>query len=135
MVTTSINGAGTFPEDKFLTVAQAIEGYCRTLWDDKYLEPEQFDGLHSKLVNELKNHDHQAFRQKALTNIGLLNDLSLRDRIRLLFNRDPWLAKLLGTSASDAHTAQQIDDFIRRVAGLRLGALLGAPSTPIANGK
>lgn len=85
-----------FFEDRFLGVTVAVEGYCRILWHDTYVEKNAFDAIIPELLAVIKKANSPVLTQKASLSLRYQNEFSLRSRLTKLFEREPWLIPLLG---------------------------------------
>lgn len=111
----------SFLEDRFLTVAQAIEGYCRISRSEHFLSDVQFSPIREKLLNDLPADLPARLLELAKGRISGLNEYSLKDRLASLFDRHEWLRCVLIRRNGDEANSSDIDAFIKSVRDTRNG--------------
>jgi hypothetical protein len=110
---------GRFLEEQFLTVAQAVEGYCRISQGDKYLEDGQFEPIRKALLASVPLDLPHRFRELAATRIGWMNDYSLSDRLLALYEKREWLGTFLVTRENPEPSRTTWETFVREVTKIR----------------
>ena len=123
----------TFIEDQFLTIAQAVEGYCRIIQNEKLLPEGEFAPIKASLIDCVPRTSSPRFQELARSRIGGLNDLALSDRLLWLFDRNDWLNILFtnsrgnqsGTSADAASFTADIARTRNRLTHVESGGDMG----------
>jgi hypothetical protein len=103
-------------ENRFLTLAQAIEGYCRIANpNDNYLPRDEFSTLRKAILECIPADGAADFLQVAKSRIGSLNSCSLQDRLKRLFEKHGWLSLLLATPQNPTPSTETIESFVTSV--------------------
>jgi len=109
----------SFIEDRFLTIAQAIEGFCRINAKERLLDDELFYPIRDDLLSRIPPDCPSGFLELSKLRINALNEYSLRDRLRSLFTRHTWLKAFLTGPKHEEPNESDVDKFIGRVVSTR----------------
>ncbi len=115
-----------FVQERFLALAQAIEGYCRLRCNGTYFCREKYklakqgieECIRDNLANLIDGLDGSAlsdFNNKVRGSVGCLNSLSFKSRLRNLFAANEWLRPIVTSEfESDASAVEQfLTDVVR----------------------
>ncbi|TWT50071.1 hypothetical protein KOR42_36170 [Thalassoglobus neptunius] len=73
-----------FLEDRFLSLAQALETYCRLNQpDNQYMDEDSYQKIQQKLLNSLPEATPRSFRQSFTHKLKFANQFGLKKRIKL----------------------------------------------------
>jgi hypothetical protein len=108
-----------FIDNRFLTVAQAVEGYCRISNVEKYLPRDEFRRISEAMKKCIPDECHENFRTLADIRIRNMNDFSLRDHVLSLFKRHSWLKWLLLVDKNREPTDDDVQAFVSDVTRAR----------------
>ncbi len=97
------NGPKTYLESKFLSLAQALETYHRSVSDKKFMDEETFQELKNKIINGCP-YEHKDWLKMRLE---YANEISLRNRIKEII--EPF-KEFVGSSAKRKKLIGQIVD-------------------------
>lgn len=114
-------GGSPFLESRFLTVAQAIEGYCRMENNETLIERDAFLPIKKALRKFIPKEVQHRFRRAAIGRIGRMNELTLRHRIVSLFERNDSLKWFLSRGEEREPSFSDIETFARDVVNTRNG--------------
>ena len=98
-------------EADFLTMAQAIEAYCRIRSRETYLPTDKFVEVSTSLINCIPSDMDSRIRNALKTKIGYMNEYSLKDRLKSLVEKQPWLESVV----SFVEEAQERPADVRRI--------------------
>jgi hypothetical protein len=108
-----------FMEDRFLTMAQAIEGYCRISKREAYLSNDEFRPIKKAMKKCIPAGYPIQFRDLAYDRIGRLNEFRLRDRLLSLFQQHDWLRWFLSNGKDHEPREQDVNEFAEVVTKTR----------------
>jgi ApeA N-terminal domain 1 len=111
--------ASAFVEDRFLTLAQALEGYCRISLEGKYLDDAIFRDVDKRLKDTFPANSSSGFQEKFRNTLARLNEHTFRDRLLTLFEKHPWLRVVIADDPTLVATESQVAEFVARVVKAR----------------
>jgi hypothetical protein len=106
-------------ENRFLGVAQAVEGFCRIESNENHLPPSEFAVVSEAMRNCIPTDATDEFRELLMSRIGWMNDFSFKDRILSLFRRHDWLRLIIADSKDHHPTDEEIKAFATRIVKAR----------------
>jgi hypothetical protein len=108
-----------FLEDRFLTIAQAIEGYCRIDKDETFLTDDEFEPIRHAVLEQIPTTSSQRFGELVSGRVSNFNQYGLKDRLVSLFKRNDWLRFVIASLNNPTPNDDAINDFAGKVVKTR----------------
>jgi hypothetical protein len=108
-----------FIENRFLSVAQALEGYCRIATNEMHLPRSEFGKIKEAMRGNIPADVPEGFRELLKNRIGRMNEYSLRDRVLSLFERHEWLRLVLALTKGQVPANDEVNAFAKQFVDAR----------------
>lgn len=118
-------------ENRFLSISQALEGYCRIAANESHLSRGEFSKIKKTMRGQIPAGISDECKELMKNRIGRMNDYSFRDRLLSLFRRHEWLKFILARGKHDVLTGVDITLFAKQFVDSRnsLTHIEAGPST------